>query len=106
MSNHRAIILFYVFLVLILNKFLLCNAIDEDRKVHIVYLGSLPDNEAYSQLYHHLGILERVVRSNSAAKFLTRSYKRSFNGFAARLNDLEREKLASECFEKLSYMQS
>ncbi|KAK9912856.1 hypothetical protein M0R45_036691 [Rubus argutus] len=95
MSNHRAIILFYVFLILILNKFLLCNAIDEDRKVHIVYLGSLPDNEAYSQLYHHLGILERVVRSNSAVKFLTRSYKRSFNGFAANLTDQERERLAS-----------
>ncbi|PRQ55323.1 hypothetical protein RchiOBHm_Chr1g0323321 [Rosa chinensis] len=50
----------YIFLILILNMSLLCKAIDKDRKVHIVYLESLPDDEVYSYMSHHLGILERV----------------------------------------------
>ncbi|KAM5551454.1 subtilisin-like protease SBT4.3 [Rosa sericea] len=96
MAKHRAILFSYVYPSLILTlSFFLCKAIDENRKVHIVYLGSLPDNEVYSPLSHHLGLLEKVVESNSAANFLTRSYKRSFNGFAAKLTDRERERLAN-----------
>ncbi|XP_024197461.2 subtilisin-like protease SBT4.3 [Rosa chinensis] len=44
---------------------------------------------------HHLGLLQKVVDSNSAANLLTRSYKRSFSGFAAKLTDRERERLAN-----------
>ncbi|KAM5583482.1 subtilisin-like protease SBT4.3 [Rosa sericea] len=77
------------------NLSLLCKANDEDRKVHIVYLGSLP-NMVYSPSSHHLGILQKVVQgSGSLETYLIRSYKRSFNGFAAKLTDQEREKLAN-----------
>ncbi|PQQ00407.1 subtilisin-like protease SBT4.3 [Prunus yedoensis var. nudiflora] len=67
----------------------------EDRKPYIVYLGSLPHDELYSPLSHHLGILERVVEGSSAANTWIRSYRRSFNGFAAKLSDRESEKLAN-----------
>ncbi|RXI04304.1 hypothetical protein DVH24_038578 [Malus domestica] len=57
-------------------------------QVYIVYMGSLPDGDpAYSPLAHHLSILHSVVED--------RSYKRSFNGFAANLTDMEKDKLAS-----------
>ncbi|PRQ55335.1 putative cucumisin [Rosa chinensis] len=72
---------------------LVCRAIDENRKVHIVYMGSLPANHSYSPLSHHLNMLERVVKNGS--NLLTRSYKRSFNGFAAKLTDNERHVLAN-----------
>nr|XP_028944350.1 subtilisin-like protease SBT4.4 [Malus domestica] len=65
-------------------------------QVHIVYMGSLPDgNPAYSPLSHHLSILQRVVRGSLAETILVRSYKRSFNGFAANLTDQERKKIAN-----------
>ncbi|PRQ55334.1 putative cucumisin [Rosa chinensis] len=96
MANHGAILFSYAFPTLILTlSFFLCKAIDENRTIHIVYLGSLPDNEVYSPTSHHLGLLQKVVDSNSAANFLTRSYKRSFSGFAANLTDRERERLAN-----------
>ncbi|KAM1276871.1 hypothetical protein ACFX13_030036 [Malus domestica] len=76
-----------------LDMSLLCKATDEDRKVHIVYMGSLPDGE-FSPVSHHLSILQRVVQGSSPESLLVRSYKRSFNGFAAKLTDKEREKLA------------
>ncbi|PRQ55337.1 putative cucumisin [Rosa chinensis] len=44
---------------------------------------------------HHLGLLQKVVESNSVANFLARSYKRSFSGFAAKLIDREIERLAN-----------
>lgn len=52
-------------------------------------MGSLPNDEAYSPPSHHLGMLERVVGSNSAANVLVQSYKRSFNGFSAKLTALK-----------------
>ncbi|XP_050385216.1 subtilisin-like protease SBT4.3 [Argentina anserina] len=96
MAKHEAILYSYILTTLILSlSFFLCEAIDEERKVHIVYLGSLPDNKVYSPMSHHLGLLEKVVESNFAAKILTRSYKRSFSGFAAKLTDQEKERLAN-----------
>ncbi|KAK9912853.1 hypothetical protein M0R45_036689 [Rubus argutus] len=98
MAKHGALLFSYFFTTVILTmSFYMSKAIDEDRKVHIVYLGSLPDNKVYSPLSHHLGMLERVVdsKSYSAANFLTRSYKRSFSGFAANITDRERERLAN-----------
>ncbi|KAK1396783.1 Subtilisin-like protease [Heracleum sosnowskyi] len=61
---------------------------DEDRKVYIVYMGSLPQGE-YSPSSDHLNILKEVTGQSFAANHLVRSYARSFNGFAARLTSKE-----------------
>ncbi|KAI5321863.1 hypothetical protein L3X38_030935 [Prunus dulcis] len=95
MAKHRALLFYHAFIILILTLSLFCKATSEDRKVYIVYLGSLPD-WVFSPSSHHLSILQRVVQENgSAENLLVRSYKRSFNGFAAKLTDQEREKLSN-----------
>ncbi|KAK1586714.1 hypothetical protein Q3G72_005374 [Acer saccharum] len=65
-------------------------------QVYIVYMGSLPEGE-YSPSSHHLSILQEVVENNTTSvnDILIRSYKRSFNGFAAKLNEREQRKIAS-----------
>ncbi|CAN6567124.1 unnamed protein product [Malus baccata var. baccata] len=84
MAKLAAPLFSYALSSLLLTASLSCEAIDsDDRKVHIVYMGSLPNDEAYSPPSHHLGMLERVVGSNSPANVLVQSYKRSFNGFAS-----------------------
>nr|XP_004308603.2 PREDICTED: cucumisin-like [Fragaria vesca subsp. vesca] len=97
MAKNGVLVFSYIFPILMLNMSLLVciSAIDENRKVYIVYMGSLPSNESYSPLSHHLNILERVVKNGSAANLLMRSYRRSFNGFAAKLTDNERQALAN-----------
>ncbi|XP_008221856.1 PREDICTED: subtilisin-like protease SBT4.3 [Prunus mume] len=95
MAKHRALLFYHAFIFLILTLSLFCKATSEDRKVYIVYLGSLPD-WVFSPSSHHLSILQRVVQENgSAENLLVRSYKRSFNGFAAKLTDQEKEKLSN-----------
>lgn len=95
MAKHRALLFYHAFIILILTLSLFCKATSEDRKVYIVYLGSLPD-WVFSPSSHHLSILQRVVQENgSAENLLVRSYKRSFNGFAAKLTDQEKEKLSN-----------
>ncbi|ONI00107.1 hypothetical protein PRUPE_6G067600 [Prunus persica] len=95
MAKHRALLFYHASIILILTLSLFCKATSEDRKVYIVYLGSLPD-WVFSPSSHHLSILQRVVQENgSAENLLVRSYKRSFNGFAAKLTDQEREKLSN-----------
>ncbi|XP_074348967.1 subtilisin-like protease SBT4.4 [Apium graveolens] len=66
---------------------------DEDRKVYIVYMGSLPQGE-YSPSSHHLNILKQVIGDSSASNRLVRSYARSFNGFAATLTSKEVQELS------------
>ncbi|CAN0854502.1 Subtilisin-like protease SBT4.8 [Linum grandiflorum] len=62
---------------------------------YIVYMGALPQNQ-YSPASHHLSLIQEVVHDDSQGEeLLIRSYKRSFNGFAARLTDAEAQKLAS-----------
>ncbi|KAM1263426.1 hypothetical protein ACFXTH_028423 [Malus domestica] len=97
MANHGALLYSYAFfIILLLASNLSCEAVDqEDRKPYIVYQGSLPNNGVFLPLCHHIGILESVVYSSSATNFLMRSYKRSFNGFVAKLTDQERERLAN-----------
>ncbi|KAM1157872.1 hypothetical protein ACFX14_028342 [Malus domestica] len=97
MPGHEAHPVFYSFsIVLVLSMSLASEAVDqEDRKTYIVYLGSLPNDEVFSPLSHHIGILESVVESSSASNLFIRNYKRSFNGFAAKLTDRERERLAN-----------
>lgn len=96
MAKHAAPLFSYALSAHLLTASLSCEAIDsDDRKVYIVYIGSLPNDEACSPPSHHLGMQERVVGSNSAANVLVQSYKRSFNGFAANLTDPESERLAN-----------
>ncbi|KAM2725475.1 hypothetical protein EV1_028170 [Malus domestica] len=97
MPGHEAHPVFYSFsIVLVLGMSLASEAVDqEDRKTYIVYLGSLPNDEVFSPLSHHIGILESVVESSSASNLFIRNYKRSFNGFASKLTDRERERLAN-----------
>ncbi|XP_047320415.1 subtilisin-like protease SBT4.3 [Impatiens glandulifera] len=82
---------------------LLCEAIDEERKVYIVYMGRLPEDKQYSANSHHISMLESLVKGT-----LIRSYTRSFNGFAANLTPEEAIKLESmddvvSVFESLQY---
>ncbi|XVF24982.1 hypothetical protein REPUB_Repub13aG0174200 [Reevesia pubescens] len=64
-------------------------------QAYIVYMGSLPEVEYLPVSSHHLSMLQEVVQSGSVANFLIRSYKRSFNGFTAKLTNQEAKKLAS-----------
>ncbi|XP_044482079.1 subtilisin-like protease SBT4.3 [Mangifera indica] len=82
-------------LFLLLNMSTLYGATEEDRKVCIVYLGSLPQGE-YSLSSLHRSMLQEVVDDGSVENKLVRSYKRSFNGFAAKLTDKEMQKLATK----------
>ncbi|XP_045795885.1 subtilisin-like protease SBT4.3 [Trifolium pratense] len=74
-----------------------CDAIesdDESSKLHIVYMGSLPKEPSYSPTSHHISLLQQVIDDSDIQNCLVRSYKRSFNGFAAMLNDQQRIKLS------------
>ncbi|KAF5206693.1 Subtilisin-like protease [Thalictrum thalictroides] len=71
-----------------------CSASTDDRKVYIVYMGALPQNQ-YSPLAHHHSILQEVLQHSLPSDALIHSYKRSFNGFAANLTDRERLKLSN-----------
>ncbi|XP_058068830.1 subtilisin-like protease SBT4.3 [Magnolia sinica] len=61
--------------------------------VYIVYLGDLPKNEFPVETLHH-SILEQVLESGSARDYIVYSFKKSFNGFAARLTEQEQQKLS------------
>ncbi|XP_021715343.1 LOW QUALITY PROTEIN: subtilisin-like protease SBT4.12 [Chenopodium quinoa] len=65
---------------------------NDDRKVCIVYMGSISEEYGVTSEYH-IGILQQVLEGSTAEESLLRSYKRSFNGFAARLTENESEKL-------------
>ncbi|KAL1340905.1 hypothetical protein HN51_027406 [Arachis hypogaea] len=73
----------------------ICDANDGDNpKIHIVYLGSLPETKtSYSPTSHHLNMLQQVLDGSNPTKSLVRSYKRSFNGFAAMLTNQQAAKL-------------
>ncbi|KAK1355070.1 hypothetical protein POM88_048326 [Heracleum sosnowskyi] len=61
----------------------------EGKKVHIVYIGDLPE-EGESLQSTHYDILNEVLGSHSLAKeALLYIYGRSFNGFVAKLADAE-----------------
>ncbi|XP_010483539.1 PREDICTED: subtilisin-like protease SBT4.4 [Camelina sativa] len=66
----------------------------EDKQVYIVYLGALPSREDYTPMSDHMSILQEVTGESSIENRMVRSYKRSFNGFAARLTESERNILA------------
>ncbi|XP_042515411.1 subtilisin-like protease SBT4.4 [Macadamia integrifolia] len=87
---------FLLLALLILAVCIRCGAVGEDRKVHIVYMGALHKGEEYSLQSQHLSMLEEVLEDSSVTDNFVRSYHRSFNGFAAKLNEQERQKLASK----------
>ncbi|WZZ31521.1 hypothetical protein YC2023_014922 [Brassica napus] len=66
----------------------------QDKQVYIVYMGSLPSGKEYTPMSHHVSILQEITGESSIEDRLVRSYKRSFNGFAARLSQPERERMA------------
>ncbi|EOA13157.1 hypothetical protein CARUB_v10026176mg [Capsella rubella] len=66
----------------------------QDKQVYIVYMGSLPSRADYTPVSHHMNILQEVAGESSIEGRLVRSYKRSFNGFAARLTEAERQRVA------------
>ncbi|KAJ4832237.1 hypothetical protein Tsubulata_001995, partial [Turnera subulata] len=62
--------------------------------VHIVYMGDKPRGDFSAASAHH-SMLENVLGSTSSAKeSLVYSYGRSFNGFAARLSEVEVHKIS------------
>lgn len=78
----------------------------DDTKTFIIYLGSLPKESSpssYSPTSHHLTILQQV--HNHPTSCLIRSYTKSFNGFAAKLTNDQRDKIA-EMDEVVSVFES
>ncbi|KAI4383430.1 hypothetical protein MLD38_009268 [Melastoma candidum] len=60
---------------------------------YIVYMGKLPDSMA-SLGSDHVGLISRVVEESHVSTALSRSYRRSFNGFAAKLTQEEASRFA------------
>ncbi|KAI3844741.1 hypothetical protein MKW92_035037 [Papaver armeniacum] len=71
-----------------------CYAQSEDRKVYIVYMGELPTESEYTPMSHHQNILQEILEGSSVQDTLVHSYKRSFNGFSAKLTENEVQKLS------------
>ncbi|KAF8053905.1 hypothetical protein N665_1363s0007 [Sinapis alba] len=68
---------------------------NQDQQVYVVYMGALPSSEVYTPMSDHMNILQGITGESSNEGRLVRSYKRSFNGFAARLTQSERERIAN-----------
>ncbi|KAI5346489.1 hypothetical protein L3X38_014368 [Prunus dulcis] len=70
----------------------------DTRKVYIVYMGDKPkiDIPTTTTLPLHVNMLQNVVGSSNIEQepLLLHSYKRSFNGFAAKLTEEEAQKMA------------
>ncbi|KAG9457098.1 hypothetical protein H6P81_001606 [Aristolochia fimbriata] len=66
---------------------------DQKLQVYIVYMGAKKENETVA-VNQHRSILEDVILHGSAQDSLVYSYKRSFNGFAAKLTEKESRKIA------------
>ncbi|GMN24007.1 hypothetical protein TIFTF001_000354 [Ficus carica] len=98
MGKFGALLFHFFFTIFILTSSFSCEATDEERKAsssaYIVYMGALPDGE-YTPSTHHFSLLQSVIQGSSIEDYLIRSYERSFNGFAAKLTDQERQELAS-----------
>ncbi|XP_073130819.1 subtilisin-like protease SBT4.3 [Henckelia pumila] len=96
MAGLQCLILSSVLLVLcVLGRMAYSHAEDQERKIYVVYMGNLGENEELPKTTHHSSMLEDVVDSRFQGQSLIRSYTRSFNGFAAYLTHEEQEKLAS-----------
>ncbi|KAI3973304.1 hypothetical protein MKX01_020679 [Papaver californicum] len=85
---------FVVFLLAIASINISCYAQSQDRKVYIVYMGELPTESKYTPMSHHQNILQDILEGSSVQDTLIHSYKRSFNGFSAKLTEKEVQKLS------------
>ncbi|MED6209938.1 hypothetical protein PIB30_059461 [Stylosanthes scabra] len=99
MANLNYVVCSVMITTLAFSLFITCDANnnkDDNPKLHIVYMGSLPETiNSYSPTSHHLNLLQQVLDgSSNPANSLVRSYKRSFNGFAAMLTNEQAAKLA------------
>ncbi|XP_023553562.1 cucumisin-like [Cucurbita pepo subsp. pepo] len=66
---------------------------EDPQKTYIVYMGSHPKGKV-STSSHHIRFLTETIGSNFAPRSLIRSYKRSFNGFVAKLTEAEAKKVS------------
>ncbi|KAK8645543.1 hypothetical protein V6N13_119369 [Hibiscus sabdariffa] len=97
MANYRLHLFLTISFVLTLVKSQSSIGANDDRKAssaYIVYMGSAREDE-YSTTSMQASILQQVIKQSSVADSLIRSYRKSFNGFAAKLTDEEAEELAS-----------
>ncbi|XVF68854.1 hypothetical protein PTKIN_Ptkin11bG0034600 [Pterospermum kingtungense] len=85
MENYRFLLFVDISFILMLGMSLSSIAANNDRKAKGEYLPTS----------NHHSILQQVIMGSSVADTLIRSYKRSFNGFAANLTEDEAKKLAS-----------
>ncbi|XVF40183.1 hypothetical protein PTKIN_Ptkin01aG0091000 [Pterospermum kingtungense] len=94
MAHFRFMLFIDISFILMLGISLSSIAAKDTRKAFIVYMGSLPDGD-YSSSFNHHNILQQVINGSSMADTMIRSYRRSFNGFAAKLTEDEAKKLAN-----------
>ncbi|XP_039042753.1 subtilisin-like protease SBT4.6 [Hibiscus syriacus] len=94
MRKSSFLLSLHISVILMLCMSLSSGAVEQDRKVYIAYMGSLPEGD-YSPSSHHFNMLQSLLKRSSVGNYITRSYRRSFNGFAAKLTDEEAKKLAS-----------
>ncbi|XP_050280659.1 subtilisin-like protease SBT4.3 [Quercus robur] len=95
MAKQASLMFYYVFTIFIITMSVLCGASTEEKKAHIVYMGSLPKGQ-YSPLSHHRSMLRQTVQLDSSVETsYIRSYTRSFNGFVAKLTDIEKQRLSN-----------
>ncbi|KAL7107730.1 hypothetical protein ACP275_06G073400 [Erythranthe tilingii] len=71
-----------------------CNGSSTDQKVYVVYMGDRPKGE-FSATAQHMSMLHATLGSERAKDSWLHSYKRSFNGFVAKLTEEEKNKIAS-----------
>ncbi|KAI3458640.1 hypothetical protein Pfo_015303 [Paulownia fortunei] len=64
-----------------------------DQKVYVVYIGDRPKGEL-SATAQHMSMLQATLGSKRATESWLYSYKRSFNGFVAKLTEEEKKKIA------------
>ncbi|XP_058745188.1 subtilisin-like protease SBT4.3 [Vicia villosa] len=94
MAKHNILLFSFACLVFSCIILLSCAATQSGNE-YIVYMGALPKEVSYSPTSQHLSMLQQVFEGGNIENLLLRSYKRSFNGFTAILNDQQREKLLS-----------
>ncbi|KAG6626541.1 hypothetical protein CIPAW_15G056100, partial [Carya illinoinensis] len=69
------------------------SASQNDRKAYIVYMGERRQDEVSTSSLH-TSMLQEVIDSNTGPESLLYSFKRSFNGFTAKLTEEEAQKMA------------
>ncbi|KAH7514032.1 hypothetical protein FEM48_Zijuj11G0045600 [Ziziphus jujuba var. spinosa] len=92
MANSAFLLYPLLFAAFVLN----CHGLQEERKLHIVYMGEPPEGEFSVASTHHAMLANVLGSASSARESLVYSYGRSINGFAAKLTDKEVEKLSDQ----------